>query len=107
MRQCRIISTIYSNRMGACADTATQLRNCALNSGFGSSAYQTKPSSVGYASKTRVLSLMADTDDVMAHRYLRGGYFTRPAHEALDRTCVSFHHSVGGSLQGLGIPVRL
>lgn len=54
-----------------------------------------------------VFSLMADTDDVMAYRYIRRGHFTRPTHEALDRTCTSLHHSVGEALRTRGIPVRL
>ena len=52
-----------------------------------------------------VISLMVcmDLTDV---RYIKTGAFQRPSHEALDRTCNSFHASVGGELRARGFPVR-
>lgn len=54
-----------------------------------------------------VLSYMGETDAVMETRFLRTGYFERPAEEALNRTCKSLHKSVGEALKGKGFPVRL
>jgi hypothetical protein len=54
-----------------------------------------------------VFSLLTDTNDILAYRYIQRGYFRRPTHEALDRTCTSLHQSVGEALQTLGIKVHV
>lgn len=54
-----------------------------------------------------VLGYMGSTDAVIEARYLRTGYFERPANEALRRTCNSLHQSVGEALNKKGFPVRI
>lgn len=56
---------------------------------------------------TAVLAYMGETDAVIDSRFLKTGYFQRPANEALDRTCNSLHQSVGEALKKKGFPVRL
>jgi hypothetical protein len=52
-----------------------------------------------------IVSLMAGMDltDV---RYIKTGCFTRPTHEALHRTCKSFHQTVERALRERDHPVR-
>jgi HEPN domain-containing protein len=53
-----------------------------------------------------VLQYMGETEVVIESRYLRTGYFDRPANEALHRTCKSLRQSVGEALKAKGYPVR-
>jgi hypothetical protein len=53
-----------------------------------------------------VFSLMSTTDAIIRSRYIQRGYFSWPAHEALDRTCKSLHDSIGDALRAGGIAVR-
>ena len=53
-----------------------------------------------------VMSYMSETDVVIETRFLRTGYFERPAEEALNRTCKSLHESVGEAMRAKGFPVR-
>lgn len=54
-----------------------------------------------------VRRLLENTDDLLALRYLRTGPFTRPAHEAMDRTCSSLNETVGTFLRERDHPVRV
>ncbi|MEO4043436.1 HEPN domain-containing protein [Hoeflea sp. CAU 1731] len=53
-----------------------------------------------------VFSYMTDTDAVIDSRYLRTGYFNRPTHEALDRTCQSIRQLIGTALKKKGYSVH-
>lgn len=55
---------------------------------------------------TAVFAFMTETDAVIDSRYLRVGYFTRPTHEALDRTCRSIRQLIGTALKENGYSVR-
>ena len=52
-----------------------------------------------------VLSVIASMNPIDV-RYIKTGFFRRPTHEALDRTCKSFHHSAAEALMGRGIKIR-
>lgn len=52
-----------------------------------------------------VLKLITELD-LTTLRYLKTGSFTRPTHEALDRTCNSIHESVAEVLKAQGNSVR-
>lgn len=54
-----------------------------------------------------VLELIGSTDDLLAFRYISTGPFTRPTHEALDRTCTSLNETVGTALGNMGFAVRI
>jgi hypothetical protein len=53
-----------------------------------------------------VIKLIGDGDTVINARYIVTGAFSRPAEEALSRTCRSLDASVGRKLIELGLPVR-
>lgn len=53
-----------------------------------------------------VLDIIGDSHTVINARYIVTGAFSRPAEEALSRTCLSLDNSVGKKLIELGIPVR-
>jgi hypothetical protein len=52
-----------------------------------------------------VITLM-DRMGILTLRYIRRGAFKRPTHEALDRTCKSFHMSVAEVLMAQGHKLR-
>jgi hypothetical protein len=53
-----------------------------------------------------VIALIGDGETAINSRYIVTGAFTRPAEDALSRTCVSLDEAVGGKLSELGIAVR-
>jgi hypothetical protein len=53
-----------------------------------------------------VISIIGDGDNVINSRYIVTGAFSRPAEDALSRTCQSLDSSIGKKLVELGIPVR-
>jgi hypothetical protein len=53
-----------------------------------------------------VFALTETSDAVMGSRYIKTGFFTLPAIEALHRTCKSLRQSVGTALKQRGDPVR-
>jgi len=53
-----------------------------------------------------VLNAIGDSDTVINARYIVTGAFSRPAEEALSRTCLSLDNSIGKKLIEQGIPVR-
>jgi hypothetical protein len=53
-----------------------------------------------------VLDIIGDSDTVINARYIVTGAFSRPAEEALSRTCLSLDNSVGKKLIELGVPIR-
>ena len=52
-----------------------------------------------------VIGLITELD-LTTFRYIKTGWFTRPTHEALDRTCTSFHESLAEVLKAQGNTVR-
>ena len=53
-----------------------------------------------------VVVKMMDAMDLTDVRYIRTGRFLQPSHEALHRTCRSFHETVEQALREKGHPVR-
>ena len=53
-----------------------------------------------------VLEIMEKTDAVAQARYIRTGYFTKPALEALARTAKSLSETTRSALRQSGLPVR-
>jgi hypothetical protein len=86
--------------------SVAELRSRKYGHGVSALAQEAENLGMWFADEDKEVVALIASMDLTDLRYIKTGPFTRPAHEALDRTCKSFDETVGDALIKAGHPIR-